>query len=106
MDHHRDGDWSAKIGARITFFWIDEFRIYSVRTLKRECGWLLKNKNTERDQYKKSLDVYSLISDFLNVVVVWVIFLTCGTSIIYNGVAVVWFYIYLIPSHSDPCGVD
>ena len=52
MDHCEDNDRSNKIGIQIAFLCIDEFRIYSMKILKREYRWLLENNGIERDQHE------------------------------------------------------
>ena len=59
MDHHEDGDQSDEISVQITF-------LKDGRDSSPQCGdtevivqVLAKNKDTERDQYKKSLGCLS-----------------------------------------------
>ena len=41
-----------------------------METLDRECRWLLENNGIEHDQYESHLDVYSLVSDIPDTIVV------------------------------------
>lgn len=94
IDLSRFVDGSSLLGRRVSS--------YSVGTLERECKWLLENNDIECDQNEKShLDI---ISDILDVVVVWIV-LRPGCLDCSQWVAIVWLYINLVSSYSDPCSV-
>ena len=55
-----------------TDYFFQDRRVFSLqyKDIEREYGWLLENIDTEHDQTRDHMDVYSLVTDLLDTVVV------------------------------------